>query len=152
MIWFICLLPTDAASRNWKATCTSNRLTQAHWHRHLMAKLRSGLVVCKSTRENSQHTVGSNLSLFLFNIVTKCTQLNKIDRKLVSSPWCCLIVHIIYFSFALLEKISGCILVIEFEVVGSKNVNNCELSFVFEYKLFPVCDARWFLFLSVLPQ
>lgn len=96
--------PSDAASRKWKATCTSNRLTQAHWHRHLMAKLRSGLVVCKSTKENSQHTVGSNLSLFLFNIVAKCSQLNKIDRKLVYSPWCCLIVHIIYFSFALLEE------------------------------------------------
>lgn len=89
------------ASRKLKVTCTSNRLTQAHWHRPWMALFRwSGLVVCKSTRENSDTvflvcfrrlqeasgTVSSKPSLFIF-IVPKCSQLNKIDRKKsVSSP------------------------------------------------------------------
>lgn len=89
------LFSTGVASRKSKVTCTSNRLTQAHWHRPWMALFRwSGLVVCKSTRENSDTvflvsfrrlqealaTVGSKRSLFMF-IVPKCSQLNKIDRN-----------------------------------------------------------------------
>lgn len=46
--------PAGVASRKWRVICTSNRLTQAHWHRPWMALFRWwGCVVCKSTRENS---------------------------------------------------------------------------------------------------
>lgn len=84
------LSSTGVASRKSKVIYTSNRLTQAHWHRPWMALFRwSGLVVCKSTRENSdtvflvsfrrhQEALGSKPSLFIF---IKCSQLNKIDRK-----------------------------------------------------------------------
>lgn len=108
------LFSAGVASRKSKVIYTSNRLTQAHWHRPWTALFRwPGLVVCKSTRENSDTVFlvsfrrhqDSKPSLFIF---IKCSQLNKIDRKNSFFPlmlfncthylFCCIVENLLHPS------------------------------------------------------
>lgn len=137
---YVTYFSTGVASRTWTVTCTSNRLTQAHWHRPWTALFRwSGLVVCKSTRENSDTVflvlgvlqealgaVGSKSSLFIF-IVPKCSQLNKIDRKKKISFLPLILFNCTQYLFCCFVEKSSCILDSE---SGVYLLVNCEFCLV----------------------